>query len=230
MIKIEYLIQFLFKEMFRLQLLKNLCNEYPNAYVLIGEKFYPTRSELFTFEMFRLARKANMFKFHKKLPIILTLEEDQLPIYEEFEKYLIFGTPINFKHAKQIDFILFLKSICSNKEIEAIFCSCVSPLQSIYKLFTITTWIELMEYGLEPLFLNEYDRMEICVAIHRQTYDFKEKWSNNVYGKELSEIKPQTLEQTNPLFYKALTFYKISLQHIKDRYPFRKYSNSCGSN
>ena len=217
--------------MFRLQLLKNLCTETPNAYVLIGEKYYPTRSELFNFEMFRLARKTNMFKFHNKLPIILTLEEDQLSIYEQFEKYLIFGTPINFKHANQIDFILVLKSICSDKEIESILRASVPPMWSTHQLFTINTWTELMEYGLEPLFLDEYELVRICVAIHRGTYEFKEKWSYNVYGKQLSQINPETLEQTNPLLFKALKFYKISFQQIKDKYPYKEYSSNChGSN
>ena len=217
--------------MFRLQVLKNLCTEYPNAYVLIGEKYYPTRSELFNFEMFRLARKTNMFKFHESLPIILTLEEDQLSIYEQFEKYLIFGTPINFKHANQIDFILFLKSICSDEEIINILRASVPPMWSTHQLFTIDTWYALTQYGLDPLFLDEYERIRICVAIHRGTYEFKEKWSYNFYGKQLSQINPETLEQTDPLLFKALKFYKISFQQIKDRYPYKEYSSNChGSN
>ena len=123
--------------MFRLQLLNNLCEEHPNAYVSIGEKYYyPTRSELFNFEMFRLAKKANMYKCHKDLPIILTLEEDQLSIYEEFEEYLIFGTPLNLANLNQIEVILFLKSICSDEEMRNILRASASPrCSAIYDIF-----------------------------------------------------------------------------------------------
>ena len=214
--------------MFRLQLLNNLCTEYPNAYVLIGEKYYPTRSELFNFEMFRLARKTNMFKFHNKLPIILTLEEDQLPIYEQFEKYLIFGTTIDFLK-NGTNFILFLKSICCDKEIEDILK--FSANHSRWKLFTLTTWIELMEFALEPLFMTGDERVEICVAIHRGKYGFEEGRAYINYGSKVSQIKVDSLELSEPLFYKALRFYKISLQNIKDRYPYKEYySNSFGGN
>ena len=210
--------------MFRLQLLKNLCTETPNAYVLIGEKYYPTRSELFEFEMFRLARKTNMFKFHEGLPIILTLEEDQLPIYEQFEKYLIFGTPIDFLK-NGTNFILFLKSICCDKEIENILRTCKPNSYSQTKLFTVDTWKELMEYNLEPLFMDDLDRRDICIAVHRGTYEFK-KYEHNEYAFRLLDITAQNLEEKEPLLYKALRFYKISLQGIKDRYPYREYSST----
>ena len=219
--------------MFRLQLLNNLCEEHPNAYVSIGEKYYyPTRSELFNFEMFRLAKKANMYKSHEGLPIILTLEEYQHSIYEEFEEYLIFGTPLNLANLNQIEVILFLKRICSDEEIRNVLRASASPLGSaIYDIFSIDTWLELTEYGLDPVFLDEYERIQICVAIHRGTYDFKEKWSFNYYGKQLLEINPENLERTNPLLFKALKFYKISFQRIKDKYPYRDpYNNNSFSN
>ena len=215
--------------MFRLQLLKNLCTETPNAYVLIGEKYYPTRSELFNFEMFRLARKTNMFKFHNKLPIILTLEEDQLSIYEQFEKYLIFDTPLKFGSPNQIDFILFLKSICSDREIENILKFSANYCK--WKLFTLTTWIELMEYGLDPFFMTEYERVEICVAIHRGQYEFDEKGDYNCYGYKLSKIQESTLEQTDTLLHKALKFYEISLKQLREKYTYKNYGySSHGSN
>jgi hypothetical protein len=219
--------------MLKLNLFKDLCKNYPNSYVLVGEKYYPTRKELFDFEMFRLSQKANMYKYHEGLPIILTLEEHQQNIYERFEDFLIMGTKLTFDNMNQIDFILFLKSICSDKEIAHILHLCLpNPLlSSTILLFNLETWIELMNYEMQPLFLTEYHRLEICVAIHRGMYEFKEKWSFNVYGKQLSEINEHTLEKTNPLLHKALHFYHISFKHLREKYKYiDPYSNSCGAN
>ncbi len=218
----------------RLRLLNDLCIEYPNAYVMVGETYIPTRSELYPFEIFNIAKQRNMFKYYKNLPIILTMDEDQKIIYEKFSAYLIFGNQIIFKSLPidvQIDFIIFLKRICNDKEIANILTEITGHFDPSIELFSLPTWIKLMEYGMEPLFMAERRRIDICVAIYRGKYEF-EKGDYNSIGYEFSKMTESTPQATTKglLLSEALSFYKVTFKQLQLTHPYIKYSGSGYSN
>ena len=214
--------------------MNKLCTEYPNAYVLLGESYIPTRTELYPFEMFNIARERNMFKYYKALPIVLTLEEDQKIIYERFSSHLIFGSKIRFNNldiTTQVEFLVFLNSICNNREIQNIFENSKDYLESVFQLFDVTTWIKLMDYGMDPSFISEGERIEICVAVYRRKYKF-EKGDHNCIGYEFSKLNDSMLQSTEKLqiLSKALRFYKITLVQLQRSYKYIVYSGSGCSN
>lgn len=217
----------------KLELLKKLSIEHPNAYVQVGETFYPTRSEFFDFELFRTAAKHDVYRKHNDLPIILTLEESQKVFYERFQEYLYLGTPLKIERDcdQQLAWIFFLKSICNNEEVRKLLDVSSAPTSMIY-FIELETWKRLMEYALDPLFVTPYERVEICASIH-QGYFFdsggrNRKLARNEYALRINRLKEQDLEEQAPLLAKALKFYRVTLEDLQKEYKWVKYGSGSG--
>lgn len=214
----------------KLALLEKLCKEYPNAYVVVGNTFQPVRSELFDFEFMKIASTHNMYKKHNGLPIILTVDEDQRVIYEQFEGYLYFMKEINLKGTKdyQLGVFLFLKSFTNDDEMRQILDACTWYKRM--ELIHVETWVELMEYGMQPLFLIPYVRKKICAIIHRGKSFSADARTNaqeeNEYALSLVNLSEANLCEREPVLFKALEFYHVSLKELKEAYLHIKYSNS----
>lgn len=224
----------------KLELFKKLSIEHPNAYVQVGETFYPTRSELFDFELFRLAAKHNLYRKHLNQPIILTLEESQKSLFESFHDYLFFGAVCNMSFDlkgspdHQLEGLLFLKSICNDEEIRKVLDVSASPIM-VVSFIHLETWTKLMDYTLEPLFVSAYERREICADIHAGRFlgggNRERNLARNEYALRLDRLREDEIEEKAPMLAKALKFYNVTFQDLKKEYKWVKYSSgSCGPN
>jgi len=148
-------------------LLDKLCREHPDAYIKIGNDYFPTRHELFDYELIKNSFKHNMFKCHNDLPILLTVQESQRMLFEALYNYLVFQTKINFKSFSlddQIEFILLLKGICNDNELmKLIDSSKLNYYECSRKLFHNDVWVKLMDYMITTTFIEKQQRLEILV-------------------------------------------------------------------
>ena len=220
--------------MFKALLLNKLCTEHPNAYVKIGETYFPTRHELYNFELIRNSINSNLFKYHNELPVILALEESQRLIFGNLYNHLVYDSTIIFNELSlenQIEFILLMKGICTDKELKFIiekgrhnYHGCIRAL------FHIDLWVKLMDYMISTDFIEEYQRMEICIFIFSGIKE-QQKGDRQSISYRLKDLKESELEVRHPLFYKALKFYNISLHEIRTTsYKYIKCSGSGMSN
>lgn len=215
----------------KLDLLDFLCKGHPNAYVKIDDIYFPTRIELYDFEVIRLSKDKNMFKYHDGLPIIMTLEESQRSAFETLYDFLIYGRLPDFTSLNivirvtfTIEFIIFLTSIANDIEISAI-------LRNKHGAIPVDpeVWIKLMDYELNPSYLREYERIRICAyAFIGSKID--ERGQHNRIAYEFTRLKEADLPLTCPLFHKAMTFYGISFAQMCVRYEYVKYTGSGGPN
>jgi hypothetical protein len=218
----------------KLELLKKLSIENPNAYVQIGETFHPTRSELYNFEMFRAAAQHTMRRHYCGHPVILVLDEHERTLFESFHDYLLLGTPLDLQGSadQQLAGIFFLKSICSDAEMRTILEVASKPLWFIY-FIRLETWRKLMDYELEPLFLGAGERIEICASLHHGSFFGSERGTSqalakNEYALIVDRVEERTLEEKEPVLAKALKFYRVTLQDIKNTYKWKRYSFGSG--
>lgn len=216
----------------REDLLADLFRKHPNAYVVVGETVYPVRSELFAFEMFKNAEKHSMYKRHNDLPIILSLKEADREIYESFEEYLLYNTSLKVEGSKeyQLACLLFLNSFCNTSEMMEVLD--VSAQYCKVDLFSLDVWTEIMDLEINPDFLSWYDKLEIIAIIHRgkkfPNLGIERAYAVNDYGKSIQKLDERTLEEKEPVLFKALKFYRRTLADLKQHYPYKKFKN--GSN
>lgn len=200
----------------RFELLKKLIQLYPDAFIKVGEEMIPTRKELWTFDLYRKLFERDTFKTHLEIPIILTLDREYSTIIKLFHNRLICKNEIKYIDLSledQLLMITFLDSIMTTKELYNFLYIDRGNYGSNYKLFSLEIWIRLMDLTFNVEFIQKDERIRLCYAIYRNSYDDSSD-SDNHYRKILATENKETIFRRNPYFEKALKYYKVEYSDV----------------